>query len=621
MTNLIIPPLSPFPGRGAAPDDYIAQADATMQELPSRFEAMNAISAAFNLGAGVLASGYLPPVPYAAGIKMTLALQTVQLGYVTYAPILEALPFTTSGEFEEAKFRVIQGITGAALAAAIGASLVGCSNGRTVQQQLDMLYYGIVNVWDPQFGSDPTGETECAAAIQIALDSFQVVNFGSGTYSLGAPLVPKDGQVLVCSGATFRTVGRTTSAWYFNGIHGWSLVGRFNLIGPVTGIPTYEANGGNGIIVRDCYDWVIENPHVRWFAGTGLIITSSTETHQVGPGVSLGQILHGNFQRCGYGVRTTGGFMAEYVTLTGTFAEYNANGGYSGYAGNVMWNGGSISHNYLNGVEVLNSFNSAHGAFNGVSINHNIQAAIVADGVVNGQLFNGCTIFDNNGGPRVGAIFLKESSGITFSGCELYVDFVVTNQSKNLINHVNGAVFASGGGPPGRQYHVYSDDASEFTLVFSPDCYQAGSLGNGVPNTGLSASDCQMMAAVDQPLTPAAETRITWNSFVSRHGRNLHDGNLRNFKIAAPGVYRINCYLALQSAAAEMPASGIYCVLKINGAPKRFHLIPPYGSNAAWANIPFTIQLASGDVVDLYVLSPSGAVQVAAASEISISCG
>ena len=616
-----VPPLSPFPGRGAAPEDYIAQADTTMQQLPGVFAWMADLKDSFNLGAGVLSAGYLPPVPYAAGIKMTLALQTVQLGYVTYAPILEALPFTTSGEFEEAKFRVIQGVTGAALAAAIGASLVGCSNGRTVQQQLDMLYYGVVNVWDPKYGADPTGQIECAGAIQSALDDSPFVNFGSGTYKIAAPLIPGSGHVLHFSGATFRTVGRSTSAWYFNGIHGWSMVGRFNVIGPVTGIPTYEADGGHGIIVRDCYDWVIENPHVSWFAGSGLFITVNGEWDQRGPGVSLGQVLHGNFQKNGYGVRTSGGFMAEYVAITGTFAEYNANAGYSGYAGNLMWNGGSISHNYLNGVEVLNSFNSAHGAFNGVSINHNVQAAIIALGVVNGQLFNCCPIFDNNGGPRVGAIFLNESSGVTFNGCELYVDFVVNNVSKDKINHVNGAVFASGGGPPGRQYHVYSDDASEFTLVFSPDCYQAGSLGNGVPNTGLSASDCQMTAAMDQPLTPAAETRITWNSFVSRHGRNLHDGSLRNFKIAAPGVYRINCYLALQSAAAEMPASGIYCVLKINGAPKRYHAIPPHGANSAWANIPFTIQLASGDVVDLYVISPSGAVQVAAASEISISCG
>lgn len=115
MTALTIPPLSPFPGRGAAPEDYIAQADTTMQELPSRFAAINAISAALNLTAGIGTIGYLPPVQYAAGISMTIGVQQVEYGGVTYAPLLAALPFTTSGTFETAKFRVVQGVTTAAM--------------------------------------------------------------------------------------------------------------------------------------------------------------------------------------------------------------------------------------------------------------------------------------------------------------------------------------------------------------------------------------------------------------------------------------------------------------------------------------------------------------------------
>ena len=115
MTDLTIPPLSPFPGRGAAPEDYIAQADTTMQQLPGVVAGIQAVSDAFNLGTGVLSVGYLPPVAYAAGIAMTLALQQVEYGGVTYAPLLAALPFTTSGVFEVAKFRVVQGVTTAAM--------------------------------------------------------------------------------------------------------------------------------------------------------------------------------------------------------------------------------------------------------------------------------------------------------------------------------------------------------------------------------------------------------------------------------------------------------------------------------------------------------------------------
>ena len=69
--------------------------------------------------------GYLPPVAYAAGISLTLASQTVGYSGQTYAPILSALPFTTSGTFEAAKFRLIQGVSGADLAAPTGSSTIG----------------------------------------------------------------------------------------------------------------------------------------------------------------------------------------------------------------------------------------------------------------------------------------------------------------------------------------------------------------------------------------------------------------------------------------------------------------------------------------------------------------
>lgn len=76
--TITIPTMSPFPGRGAAPEDYIAQADTTMQQLPGVIASMNELGSAFNLGAGVLAGGYLVPAPYAAGIHMTLAAHAIK---------------------------------------------------------------------------------------------------------------------------------------------------------------------------------------------------------------------------------------------------------------------------------------------------------------------------------------------------------------------------------------------------------------------------------------------------------------------------------------------------------------------------------------------------------------
>jgi len=59
--------------------------------------------------AAVLSRGYEAPIAYTAGISLTRTTQTVsQLG-VVYAPVMASLPFTTSGTFETAKFRVVQG--------------------------------------------------------------------------------------------------------------------------------------------------------------------------------------------------------------------------------------------------------------------------------------------------------------------------------------------------------------------------------------------------------------------------------------------------------------------------------------------------------------------------------
>lgn len=73
----------------------------------------------------LLSLGYEVPVPYAAGINLTSGRQTVEFNGLTYAPIVSALPFTTSGTFETAKFRLITGVTASDLSGTGGASLIG----------------------------------------------------------------------------------------------------------------------------------------------------------------------------------------------------------------------------------------------------------------------------------------------------------------------------------------------------------------------------------------------------------------------------------------------------------------------------------------------------------------
>lgn len=112
-------------------------------------------------------AGYFPPVAYGTGIDMSLAAQTVSYLGQTYAPILSALPFTTSGTFETAKFRLIQGVVASDLSSASGSNTIGFqaagtgATTGTVQTKLRDL----VTVRD--FGALGAGADETAAAVAM----------------------------------------------------------------------------------------------------------------------------------------------------------------------------------------------------------------------------------------------------------------------------------------------------------------------------------------------------------------------------------------------------------------------------------------------------------------------
>lgn len=99
------------------------------------------------------------------------------------------------------------------LLGASGSSLVGYkTSGRTVEQQLDMLYYGIANIMDPQFsGGATTGGTAAAndAAIQAALNAKRFVFVPDGSFPFNQITIP-DNTTLIGGGAS--SVLTTTSA-------------------------------------------------------------------------------------------------------------------------------------------------------------------------------------------------------------------------------------------------------------------------------------------------------------------------------------------------------------------------------------------------------------------------
>lgn len=70
-------------------------------------------------------TGFKAPVPYSAGITITDETTTVSYDGSVYAAQPSKLPFTTGPTFDPTKFRLIQGVAGAVLAAVDGSTLIG----------------------------------------------------------------------------------------------------------------------------------------------------------------------------------------------------------------------------------------------------------------------------------------------------------------------------------------------------------------------------------------------------------------------------------------------------------------------------------------------------------------
>lgn len=135
--------------------------------------------------------GYAPPVAYAAGISLTLTTQTVEYAGEVYAPKVANLPFTTSGTFETAKFRLIQGVASADLASGGGAAMVGYTPAGTgaVATTVQSKLLESVSVFDFMTAAEKSGcidgSVDVTAAVKKALDAADSIYFPRGVYLIG----------------------------------------------------------------------------------------------------------------------------------------------------------------------------------------------------------------------------------------------------------------------------------------------------------------------------------------------------------------------------------------------------------------------------------------------------
>lgn len=334
MTVITIPPLSPFPGRGAAPEDYIAQADTTMQELPTVISRMNEMSAAFNLGAGVLTAGYLPPVLYGVGLQITSALQSVEYAGTIYAPLLSALPFTTSGVFEVSNFRVVQGVVAGELAAVSGSGLVG-NDGETVAESfaaLQLANYSALRAYvGPRRSAYVTGTLGATTADGIAGMFIRTVGAANRSDDGGSYFVDALGR-----GWARQYSGRLLPEWwgglrdalqygpenaaYQLGLKTYDILGLYNL--DASNLSTAVYNTKRNIKLYGSGMPVVNDAGVALTAGTviqGLFFNMARGLELYDLGIDVGpEVVARNAARLG--VPVTGAYLEGLVL--GTILTY-----------------------------------------------------------------------------------------------------------------------------------------------------------------------------------------------------------------------------------------------------------------------------------------------------------
>ena len=190
--------------------------------------------------------GYFAPVPYEAGIVLDSVHQTVEYDGNVYAPLLSAIPFTTSGVFEEGNFRVLAGIMASDLASASGSALVGFMQpaGTAVLRNLQDKVRETITPMD--FGAAGDGVTDDSEFLQAAFDYLNLLPESSNkSLDLAGRTFRCDSQVRLFSGTNIIGNGGTID--FSNRVaasgRSRSLFGEATT-GPETTLPSTLLRGG-----------------------------------------------------------------------------------------------------------------------------------------------------------------------------------------------------------------------------------------------------------------------------------------------------------------------------------------------------------------------------------------
>lgn len=263
---------------------------------------------------------------------------------------------------------------------------------------------------------DPTGATECSAAIQAGLNDSDYDSYiFDGVYKITSSLtIPTGKRVYLRAGTDVQVF--TGSA---GNVSAFILNTRSGVDGEQGSFISCTASTKNqyGItVVNGAYGWsILGRIEIRNFGRHGMYFLSAVSApNQYKTGTVVDVIVSGTSAITGSygdGIKVDGG--TEYVRFINVESTGSAGYGINILGANNPVIGGAMVANTTGGVRVQGgASNSDHFLITGTTINHNTGPAFTGVDIDTGFGLTGCAMFGNS------SLFnISNCQGVSFSGC------------------------------------------------------------------------------------------------------------------------------------------------------------------------------------------------------------
>lgn len=274
-------------------------------------------------------------------------------------------------------------------------------------------------------GVDPTGTTECSAAIQTALNNSSYNSFiFDGIYKITTSLsIPTGKQVYLRSGTDVQVA--TGAGGGYSAFIMTTSCGIYGEKGSYISCTSSDANQYGITIVNGSYDMVVSGPiTIRNFGRNGMYFLNSLQApyNQLITAIVRDVLITGTtVATAGMGDGIKVDAASEYIKFVNVTSFQNAGYGINILGANNTIVGGSYIRNSTGGIRVQGSAgNSDHFVIDGAIINHNIGPGFMGQDIDTGLSLIGCAMFGNS------TLFnINNCQGVAFNGCGM--DILATN--------------------------------------------------------------------------------------------------------------------------------------------------------------------------------------------------